>query len=54
MPDNGVILVVTDAGTKQHDLEESIRQKSLEKNINSMSDGAEEDVGEDYDENELK
>ena len=33
MPDNGVILVVTDAGTKQHNLEESIRLKCLEKNI---------------------
>ena len=33
MPDNGVILVVTDAGTKQKELEESIRKKSLEKNI---------------------
>ena len=33
MPNNGVILVVTDAGTKQKDLEESIRKKSEEKNI---------------------
>ena len=33
MPNNGVILVVTDAGTKQTDLEESIRKKSEEKNI---------------------
>ena len=33
MPDNGVILVVTDAGTKQRDLEESIKDKAAEKNI---------------------
>ena len=33
MPDNGVILVVTDAGTKQKELEESIKKKSAEKNI---------------------
>ena len=33
MPDNGVILVVTDAGSKLHNLEESIREKSLEKNV---------------------
>ena len=33
MPDNGVILVVTDAGTKQKKLEESIKKKSAEKNI---------------------
>ena len=33
MPDNGVILVVTDAGTKQRDLEESIKEKAAEKNI---------------------
>ena len=33
MPNNGVILVVTDAGTKQKELEESIRKKSEEKNI---------------------
>ena len=33
MPNNGVIMVVTDAGTKQKDLEESIRKKSEEKNI---------------------
>ena len=33
MPDNGVILVVTDAGTHQRDLEESIKKKAAEKNI---------------------
>ena len=33
MPDNGVIIVVTDAGTKHMELEESIRKKSLEKNV---------------------
>ena len=33
MPDNGVILVVTDAGTHQRDLEEEIKKKSAEKNI---------------------
>ena len=33
MPDNGVILVVTDAGTKQRELEEKIKKKSAEKNI---------------------
>ena len=33
MPDNGVILVVTDAGTKHMELEGSIRKKSLEKNV---------------------
>lgn len=33
MPDNGVILVVTDAGTHQRELEELIKKKSKEKNI---------------------
>merc|ERR1719158_771034 len=33
MPNNGVILVVTDAGSKQLKLERSITKKSLEKNI---------------------
>ena len=33
MPDNGVILVVTDAGTHQRELEETIKKKSAEKNI---------------------
>ena len=33
MPDNGVILVVTDAGSKQLELENSIREKSLKKNV---------------------
>ena len=33
MPDNGVILVVTDAGTHQRELEEAIKKKSGEKNI---------------------
>ena len=33
MPDNGVILVVTDAGTHQRELEEAIKKKSKEKNI---------------------
>ena len=33
MPDNGVILVVTDAGTHQRELEEGIIKKSEEKNI---------------------
>ena len=33
MPNNGVILVVTDAGTKQRELEETIIKKSTEKNI---------------------
>ena len=33
MPNNGVILVVTDAGTHQRDLEESIKKKAKEKNI---------------------
>ena len=33
MPDNGVILVVTDAGTHQKELEEEIIKKSAEKNI---------------------
>ena len=33
MPDNGVILVVTDAGTHQRELEEAITKKSEEKNI---------------------
>ena len=31
MPDNGVILVVTDAGTKQKNLEESIKKKRASK-----------------------
>ena len=33
MPENGVILVVTDAGTHQRELEEAIKKKSKEKNI---------------------
>ena len=33
MPDNGVILVVTDAGTHQRGLEEAIIKKSKEKNV---------------------
>ena len=33
MPDKGVILVVTDAGTKRRELEEEIKKKSVEKNI---------------------
>ena len=33
MPDNGVILVVTDAGTHQRELEDLITKKSAEKNI---------------------
>ena len=33
MPKHGVILVVTNAGSKQLELEESIRKKSLEKNV---------------------
>ena len=33
MPDNGVILVVTDAGTHQRELEEAIKKKSAKKNI---------------------
>ena len=33
MPNDGVILVVTDAGSKQKELEKSIRKKSLKKNI---------------------
>ena len=33
LPDNGVILTVTDAGTKQKELEKSIRKKSREKNV---------------------
>ena len=33
MPDNGVILVVTDAGTHQRELEKTIKKKSKEKNI---------------------
>ena len=33
MPDNGVILVVTDAGTHERGLEEAIIKKSKEKNI---------------------
>jgi len=33
MPDNGVILAVTDAGTKMKELENSIRKKSREKNV---------------------
>ena len=33
IPDNGVILVVTNAGSKQLHLEKSIREKSLEKNV---------------------
>merc|ERR1712179_744690 len=33
MGDNGVILVVTDAGTHQRDLEESIKEKAAAKNI---------------------
>ena len=33
MPDNGVILVITDAGTHQRELEEAIKKKSGEKNI---------------------
>ena len=33
MPENGVILVVTDAGTHQKELEEEIIKKSAEKNI---------------------
>ena len=33
MPNDGVILVVTDAGTKQRELEEKIKKKSAEKNI---------------------
>ena len=33
MPDNGVIVVVTDAGTKQKKLEKEIRKLSEKKNI---------------------
>ena len=33
MPDNGVILAVTDAGTKMKELEESIQKKLSEKNV---------------------
>ena len=33
MPNNGVILVVTDAGSKQLELERSITKKSLKKNV---------------------
>ena len=33
MPDNGVILAVTDAGTHKKELERSIRKKSREKNV---------------------
>ena len=33
MPKNGVILVVTDSGTHQRELEEEIKKKSAEKNI---------------------
>ena len=33
LPDNGVILAVTDSGTKQKELEKSIRKKSKEKNV---------------------
>ena len=33
MPNDGVILVVTDSGSKQLELEKSIRKKSLEKNL---------------------
>ena len=33
MPDQGVILVVTDAGTKHKELEKAIKKKSGEKNI---------------------
>ena len=33
MPNNGVILVVTDAGSKQLKLEKSITTKSIKKNI---------------------
>ena len=33
MPDYGVILVVTDAGTHQRELEDLIKKKSAEKNI---------------------
>merc|ERR1711974_246574 len=33
MPDNGVILVVTDAGTKKKELEKSKKKKSAKKNI---------------------
>ena len=33
MPDNSVILVVTDSGTHQRELEEAIKKKSKEKNI---------------------
>ena len=33
MPDNGVILVVTDAGTHKRKLEAKIKKKSAEKNI---------------------
>ena len=33
MPNDGVILVVTDAGTHQKELEEEIIKKSAEKNI---------------------
>ena len=33
MPDNSVILVVSDAGTKRRELENAIKKKSKEKNI---------------------
>ena len=33
MPDNGVILAVTDAGTHMKELEKSIQKKSEEKNV---------------------
>ena len=36
MPDNGVILAVTDAGTHMKELERSIRKKSREKNVKIM------------------
>ena len=33
MPDNGVILVVTNAGSHELKLEESVKEKSLKKNV---------------------
>ena len=38
MPDNGVLLVITDAGTKQRELAESIQRKaSLSLSLSSLT-----------------
>ena len=51
MPENGVILVVTNAGSHHLDLEKTIKQKSLKKNVKiyfAFSPFCEVDCGESF------